>query len=194
MNRQISRKFSGRILPSLMAACLPMSAMAEMPMAKNPPRLDVSVIRERSTKVEGGDWDDRSERVKMGIKVTNKELNASVEGLTAYFWVVARSAVDRKCYKIVQREEFPIALSNARDGRVLEHETKEIELRYDRTDAVFGESYHGWLLVITNDNGEIVWVKSTVPAFEKAVDTAMNLKTGAWVDSYLAPAKDPASS
>lgn len=165
--------------------------LADLRKAKSPPRIDLDVMRDRSTKVEGGDWDDKAERVQMTITVTNLELNASVGGLTAHFWLIGRSAIDRKVYKIVQREEFPIELSNARDGRKLEHETKELELRYDTTFAKFGASYHGWLLVVLDEDGEIVALKSTSPAFEKAIDVAMNLKAGDWVDSNLASAKEP---
>jgi hypothetical protein len=190
-NEHMMRFFPISFVFCLAVSGLPIAALADLEKAKSPPRLDLDVMRDRSTKVEGGDWDDKAERVQVRISVTNRELNAGVDGLKAHFWLVVRSAVDRTAYKIGQREEFPISLTNTPDGRKLEHETKEIELRYDTTFAKFGESYHGWLLVILNDGGEIVAMKSTSPAYEKAVDLAMNLNAGDWVDSNFGSAKEP---
>lgn len=164
---------------------------AEPKFASNPPSLDLKVDRSRSLRVKGGDWDDKMDRVQMIISIRNKSLNSEVKGLTAHFWLIARSAVDRKVYKIAQTEEFPVDLTSTRPGRELEHETEEIVFKFDRTDAVFGESYHGWILVLENAKDEVVAVKASSPMYEKKLEKVFALKDGDWIDQNFEPATEP---
>lgn len=180
------------IFCGLMLALAAMPARAEEPkFADDRPSLDIAVDRARSVRTKGGDWDDKMDRVQMKISIRNQSLNSPVEALSAHFWLVARSAVDRKAYTIAQIEEFPVTLTTTRPGRELEHETKEIVFRYDRTGAIFGESYHGWLLVLKNAEGEIVAVKSSSPVYERQLEEAFALKEGDWIDQNFQSASEP---
>lgn len=175
-----------------MLGLVAISSRADEPkFASNPPSLDLDVDRNRSLRTKGGDWDDKMDVVQMKISIRNKSLNSDVEALTAHFWLIARSAVDRKVYKIAQVEEFPVALTSTRPGRVLEHETKGIVLKFDRTGAIFGESYHGWVLVLKNADGEVVSVKSSSSVYEQKLEKVFPLKEGDWIDQNFEPASEP---
>ncbi len=163
----------------------------EPTFASNPPSLKLEVDRNRSVRTKGGDWDDKMDRVQMKISIRNKSLNDDVKGLTAHFWLIARSAVDRKAYTIAQVEKFPVELTSTRPGRELEHETTEVIFKFDRTDAVFGESYHGWVLVLKNAEDEVAAVKASSPTYERELEKVFALKEGDWIDQNFEPVTEP---
>lgn len=155
------------------------------------PKLEISALRARKTRIEGGDWDDKTEWVSLTIRIRNLELNKDLTGLTAHYWIFGKSVIDRKVYKVIQVGEFSFSLSSARDGREITHESEEVILRWDNTDARFGERYDGWLIVVENAEREVVAVKSTNPAWERDFDSAFSLQKNGHVDSRFRSAPEP---
>lgn len=168
-------------------------APAEPKWSDDPPKIDVAADRNRAVRTQGGDWDDKEDRMQMKITIRNKDLNAGAEGLKGEFWLITRSAVDQRVYQIAQRESFTFSLSAEREGRKFIHETPEIILRFDRTGAVFGTRYHAWILAVTDAKDELIAVKSSSSFYEKLLEQAMGLKVNDWVDSNLRPSSEPQS-
>jgi hypothetical protein len=165
------------------------AADAAMPMAKNPPKVSIEASRSRQTKIAGGDYDDRTQKVQLEITVKNLDLNKkSVSGLTLHYWTIGQSMVDKRVYVILERGSFPVSLDNTAQGRTLVHETENLTLKWDDTGAKFGEAYKGYLLVLVNDQNEVVAVKSNQPTWQSAFAKAFNLQKGARVGSNLDPA------
>ena len=127
--------------------CLPASAPER-------PDLECKVERSRKMRVEGGDHDDKTERVSFDIKLTNRNWKKAVTELTGTFYVFGESVHDRKAYKLVQKETFGIDI----DARgTFETSTPIAEMKYDTTFASFGEKYRGWVLVLQNGDGDTVY-------------------------------------
>lgn len=123
-------------------------------------KMGIEIIRNKKTRVEGGDYDDKKDRIMLRLKFTNPDLNASVEGLTAEIFVFADPIVGPAAYKMIQRQQFPLSIPKR---GTQEHTTSEVEVSWDKTDAKFGERYEGWAVLVSDSTGKIVASKATVP-------------------------------
>lgn len=162
-----------------------------MPIAKNPPKVSIDATRSRSTKIAGGDWDDKLQKVQLDIVVKNLDLNKSVEGLTVYYWTLAQSLVDKKAYLVVDAGTFDVSLNGSAEGREIRHQCEEITLKWDDTDAVFGQRYKGYVLALVNAQKEVVAVKSNFPSWQTAFERAFDLKKKSWCGMDLKPLSAP---
>lgn len=117
------------------------------------PDLTCTADRSRSVRIKGGDWDDKTEKIQFDLSIRNNSMSKPTGDLSATFFVVGEDAGERNKFKLLQKEEMGFSLE-ARG----EHEatTPEITLKWDNTDAIFGEKYRGWVLQVRNDTGEIV--------------------------------------
>lgn len=167
-------------------------AEAKMPLAKNPPKIFLDANRKRFTKTEGGDFDDKKQKVQLEITVRNLDLNGKVNGLTLHYWALAQSAEDRRVYKVIDAGEFPVSLDNTAEGREIQHKGEEVVLQYDDTGyAKFGVAYKGCLLVVLNAEKEVVAVKASQPAWQTNFERAFDLRKGSWCDGTLKSASKP---
>ncbi|MGH8047023.1 MAG: hypothetical protein ACREKL_07230 [Chthoniobacterales bacterium] len=178
----------------MVALALGIDAVAgTMPMAKNPPKLLLDATRSRSTKTEGGDFDDKTQIVQLNYVVKNGDLNAkSVEGLTLHYWAIAQSAADRKAYEVIEAGSAPVKLDNTQQGREMRVEGEPVKLMLDNTGvARFGAAYKGFLMVVVNAQNEVVAVKGTMPSWQTNLERAFALKKNAWCGLDLKPIATP---
>lgn len=164
---------------------------ATMPMAKNPPKVQIDANRVKQTRIAGGDWDDRTEKVQLEITATNLDLNHPADGLVLHYWVLSESQVDHRVMKVIDAGQFDVNLTARPEGRQLRHETPMIQTMWDNTDAVFGVRYKGWILVLTNAQNEIVAVKTCQPAWQSDLERLFALKKDAWCDREMKPVGEP---
>jgi hypothetical protein len=175
----------------LLAVAVTGGIAGTMPLAKNPPKIQMEASRSRRTTIEGGDYDDKLQKVQLEIVVKNLDLNKKVEGMTVHFWAFGQSQLDRKAYKVIDAGEFPIALDGTPEGREVRHQCEEIKLAWDNTDVKFGQAYKGYLLVMTNAQNEVVAVKSNVQSWQAGFEKAFELKKGSWCGLDFKPTKAP---
>lgn len=173
---KITPTFGRRLcLTVLLIACgQPWAASA----AEEKPDLECLIERSRKMRIEGGDHDDKTERVSFDIKLTNKDWKNPVEGLTGVFYVFGESVHDRKAFKLVQKESFDVDIE-ARG--TFETTTPVAEMKYDTTFASFGEKYRGWVLVLENDDGETVYEDAS-SVFMKETARLAKLDVGDYCD------------
>ena len=162
-------------------------AHAGMAKAKNPPKVAIDANRSRSTKIAGGDWDDKLQKVQLEISVKNLDLNKSVEGLTLYYWTLAQSLVDKKAYLVIDAGTFDVNLNGSTEGREIHHQCEEITLKWDDTYAVFGQRYKGYVIVLVNAQKEVVAVKANLPTWQTAFERAFELEKKSWCGMDLKP-------
>ena len=169
------------------------AAESKMPLAKNPPKVAIDANRARFTKVTGGDFDDRTQKVQLEVVVRNLNLNVpSIEGLTLHYWALAQSVVDRKACLVIDAGSVEVKLDNTLEGREMRHKGEEVSLMLDNTGvSQFGQSYKGFLLVLLNDRKEVVAVKSNQPSWQTYFERAFALSKGAWCDLNLKPYPAP---
>jgi len=142
------------------------------------PVLEGQVERSRTMRIEGGDRDDKTEKVSFDIKLTNKNWKEPVGGLTGIFYVFGESVHDRKAFKLVQKENFDVEIE-ARG--TFETSTPVVEMKYDTTGASFGEKYRGWVLMLENEDGETVY-ENTSSVFMKETAHLATLEVGEYCD------------
>jgi|GEM_PF-2554345 len=127
----------------------------------------VQVSTAKPAVIKGGDYDDKQQRISLKVKLSNVDTRQSYENYQATLSAFGQSAVDRKVSKVLMQEKFAVTLAPLKS---IEHECKEVHTRFDKTDAKFGFSYDGWLLVVKDAEGKVVFVKSTSPSLEKLTD------------------------
>jgi len=171
-----------------------MDLKAELAMAKKPESVEISANRMRYTRVAGGDFDDREQKVQIEIVAKNLDFNRPVNGLTLHYWVVAESLVDHKAMLVIDRGSVPINLTSEPGGREIRQKGELVTLRWDDTGAIFGQRYRGWILILLNAQDEVVAVKSNQPNWQMDFQRAMDLKKGSWCDRNLKPLPKPPSS
>lgn len=169
------------------------AAETKMPLAKIAPKVSIDAARLRSTKTEGGDFDDKRQIVQLEVVVKSLNLNAkTVEGLTLNYWAFAQSTTERKAFKVIDAGSFEVTLNNTPAGREIRHQGKEVTLQYDDTGvARFGTAYKGFLLVLLNAQREVVAVKANQPSWQSYFERAFDLKAGSWCDLNLKPTAAP---
>lgn len=146
--------------------------------ADGKPDLECQVERSRKMRIEGGDHDDKTERVSFDIKLTNKNWKEPVEGLKGIFYVFGESVHDRKAFKLVQKEDFDVQIE-ARG--TFATSTPVATMKYDTTFASFGEKYRGWVLMLENEDGETVYEDAS-SVFMKETARLAKLDIGDYCD------------
>jgi hypothetical protein len=177
------------------AACLCMAAVL-LPLSQGNAQqalpfergVKIDVIASKPAAVKGGDWDDKMQKIILKLKFSNLDTRQSYAGHTATVSALGQSARDRTVTKVLLQEDIPLTLD---PRKVVEHECKAVTTRFDRTDAVFGYSYDGWIVVIKDSSGNIVHVKSTSPTFEKMKDKVGTLAKDKCYDKKLEAVSEP---
>lgn len=145
--------------------------------------MKIEVVASKPAPIRGGDWDDKTQKITLRLKFTNVNNRQSYEGHTAVVSAIGQSAADRDVRIIFLQEKVNLPLAPLKS---CEHTCKEIVTKFDKTDAKFGYSYDGWVILVKDAAGKVVHVKSTSPSLEKMPDKVEKLAVGTWFDRNLA--------
>ena len=177
---------NGSIVPTSVAAAAPapLPAMGATPTphanarpeASEEQRLAdkvvVEVVRNRRSRTEGGDFDDKKERIEMKVKLANPDPKLSVEKWKGEIYVFCESILDRSAIKLVITQQFDVAISSRGNQEFV---TEQAETMYDTTGARFGFRYEGWVLLVKDGAGKVLIAKATSPNLLKGVEKATGL-------------------
>lgn len=144
-------------------------------------RVTTDVSRVKSSKVEGGDFDDMRDRIAFKLKFRNSDPNKGFDGLKYEMFIFGQSMVNRKAYKLLQRSSGSFSLAAL---QTFEAETKEIVTEWDDTGAIFGEKYKGWYLLLYGPDGSLILEKS-VSSFFSNTSPLTSLTEGSYYDKDL---------
>lgn len=158
-----------------MAAATPARVPAVVNPAKLGERIGVEVVRMKKSRVEGGDFDDKTDRIELKVKLSNSDTSVSAENLKGEIYVLAESILDRSALKLLGSQTFNFSLP-ARGTHELA--TDELVTAYDTTGARFGYKYEGWILRIRDAAGNLVAVKSSSPTLLKNAEKITALAVG----------------
>lgn len=161
------------------------SAQQALPFERG---VKIDVIASKPSATKGGDYDDKIQRIVLRLKFSNTDTRQSYANYTATVSALGQSARDRTVTKVLLQEDIPLTLE---PRKVVEHECKAVTTKYDRTDAVFGFSYDGWVVVVKDGSGNIVHVKSTSPTLEKMKDKVGTLAQDGCYDKKLEAVPEP---
>ena len=138
-------------------------------------RLTVDVIPSVKTKIEGGDYDDKMDRIKLKVRLTNRHTSLPADKCKGEVYVFGESILDRNMVKILDSASFDFSL---RPMGSHEMATEEVSTGYDNTGARFGYKYLGWLVRVNDGTGESVLSKSNLPELAKKTEKVTGLAKG----------------
>ncbi len=153
-------------------------------------RVTVDVARNKASRIEGGDFDDKKDRISFRIKMRNGDPNRSFEGLKFELLVFGQSMREKKAFKLFQRVSESFSLQPLQE---YVFDSPEIISMWDDTGAIFGEKYKGWYLLVRGPGDEILMSKSVVAFLENTADLS-GLKEGGYYDRKLKPVTIVSSS
>lgn len=145
--------------------------------------VSVDVKRSKDTRVGGGDYDDKTEKLTFKVKMRNGSTRITFDNLKVEFFLFGVNQEDRKSLKLMQRFSNTISLAPLKE---VEYATPEVVSMWDNTDAVFGEKYKGWYMLIYSPSGELI-AEKTVSAFLKNTERLPTLTAGQYYDEMLNP-------
>jgi hypothetical protein len=145
--------------------------------------LTAEVTFSRDSKKINPAFDTRIQTIAPTIKITNKVVKESYEGLQTELFVIGES---------VTREKFYVLLINHRAAFDLgPKEAKEIpagfaRMYYDRENTYrYGVKYDCYVLILRDKDGKLVTIKSTKSSFSSRLADLMKLRTGDVFDKNL---------
>jgi len=169
----------------------PTSVLADLEMGSDDRDIQMKVAKSKRTRVEGGDYDDKLERLSLDIEIKNRSLRDAKEGLKAHYWIIGESLVYRDLLEVIDEGEMDIDLGNEFGERTFEKETPEAVIKWDDTGAVHGAKYEGWIFVLMDKEGKVVKSDASKNTFEKLIPKADRLKKGRFYDSNFEPVNTP---
>jgi len=147
-------------------------------------KIVVEPLRSKKTRIQGGDFDDKTDRITFNVKMTNPDTKTAITDLTAEFYVFAQGVVDRRAYQLLGKDEMPVSLA-PRGTQTLS--TAEVITKWDNTDARFGSRYEGWLFLLRDSAGKIVYKKATSPNWAALAEKMNTVTIGRAFDRDLKP-------
>ena len=159
----------------------------ELPSAMIPQRLNIEVFRQKKSRVEGGDWDDKKDRIELKVRLTNSDAGKSMQKLKGEIYIFSESILDRTATKLLGKEGFDVTLA---PRGVHEFTTPEVTSEFDTTGIRFGFKYEGWFLRLRDNSGKEVFLKSSMPSFLRNAAKIDGLEVGKAYDRSTFKMKD----
>lgn len=152
-----------------------------------PPRVSVKVAQSQKLKIEGGDFDDKLQRIAFDIAITNESLSNPGEGLSFEFYVFGQAVTQPGKLTLLQKERRDFSLE---PRGTFTAETPEVQLQWDTTGAAFGDKYRGWVIRILDAEGKQM-LQQTSSAFLTDTKNLPNLAVGSSFDKKCLPIGAP---
>lgn len=150
--------------------------------------INIDVVVGKPAKIQGGDWDDKQQRVKLRVKVSSVGVRTPLGQLSATVLVLGDSAIQTGITKVLSREQAKVDLSTQTS---FEHAMKEVQTSFDKTGVKHGFSYGGWVVVLTDEKGALVTCKATSALLQSNPDKVLALGEGTCFDRKLTTRAEP---
>ena len=162
--------------PTPFASFAPTTAAATaapaLPNSDIAQELQVEVIRQKRSRVEGGDYDDKIDHIALKIRFANADPRHAIDHLRGEIYIFAQSILNRNTLKLAGTQQFDVNLP-PRGNQDLT--TDEVSTGYDTTGARWGFKYEGWLLILRDATGKNVLQKATIPSLLKNAEHMSSL-------------------
>jgi len=116
--------------------------------------VELSVEYARRTRLDGTDYDNRQQNVKINISTHNRSTSVDYKEMTGYLYVVAEDVTQRGKYKLIIKEEHKLDILRGQRSQL---ESQEVLLKYDDNPPVkFGFKCYGYVYVVEDKEGKIL--------------------------------------
>jgi hypothetical protein len=147
-------------------------------------RVQIDAQRNKKTRIQGGDWDDKTDQISFIVKLTNTDTRIAFNDCKAEFYIFGQSVIDRKAYQLLGSERFGFSLA---PRAIHTFSTQEATTRWDSTVARFGAKYDGWALIVRDSADQVICKKSTNAQWMAVADKLKTLAVGKFYDRTLKP-------
>jgi hypothetical protein len=155
---------------------------AQSPGSQFETRVQLQVNRSKSTRIAGGDWDDKTDRISFSAKFINGDTRQAFDQCQSEFYVFAQSILNPRAFRLLQGERFTFSLP-ARGTHT--QQTPEVVTKWDKTEAKFGAKYDGWVCVVRDAEGKVIMKKASSNAWLPVADRLNELTVGQYYDRQL---------
>lgn len=169
------------LAPISLGAAEPMTTKSEFTS-----KITVSATRAKNTKIEGGDFDDKRDKITFSIKLKNSDPNRAFPGLKLEFYLFGQNIPNPKALELLQRYETSVNLEPLQE---FETKTPEVVNEWDDTGAIFGSKYKGWYLLVYGPTGELLLEKHTT-SFLDNPEKLSTTKVGGFYNRKLDPVSE----
>jgi hypothetical protein len=169
----------------LLTLCFASITFAQTPV-KFDQRVNAEVVRVKKTRIEGGDFDDKKDRIVLKVKLTNSDMKLSYPNYKGEIYMLAESMIRRQTLQLLGSEKFEFSLE---PRGTFEHQTEEVVTAWDNSGAIFGAKYDGWIFLVRDSSGEIVLKKASSPTNLQYLDKLPELKKGKFYSKKFEPLK-----
>lgn len=145
-------------------------------------RVQIDVTRSKSTRVKGGDFDDKREEIRMRVQLKNQSNNAEFKGFKGVIFAISESLAERNQYKLVTKQEFPIDLA---PGAKTEFVSDARVEGWDNTGAIWGYKYDGYCLLIFDPDGKLIVTKTSTSKCDDFAKTYKEVNEGDLLDKNM---------
>jgi hypothetical protein len=198
MNRPVlsheAMKTNARLLPALAAlisttlACGSVaSAQQAAPTTPFASGVKISVVAAKPARSEYG-GEDKTQKIVLTVKFANTDTRTTYEGYTATISGLGQCQSETKIKKVLMQDEVTLSLP---PRKTQEQVCPEVTTSFDKVGFKHGYAYYGWIIVVKDQQGKIVRVKSSAAPLEKYTALAAKLEKRKCYDSKLKPVKDP---
>lgn len=160
------------------------------PKARFASHVTVDVSRSKKTKTEGGDFDDKKDRISFKITLKNSSPSLAFDDIGVEFYLFSQNQSNTKAFRLMQVEKAKASVGPLKDWSM---ETPEIVSAWDNTGYVFGNKYKGWVLRLLDPDGNLLLEKTSTSYFTN-LDTLPSLKAGSYYSKELKPVANPNES
>jgi hypothetical protein len=147
-------------------------------------RVQVTAVRNKKTRIDGGDFDDKMDRISFTIKLTNSDTKLAFDNYQGEFYVFAQSILNSKAFQLLGVEKFAFSIPPRGVHTQL---TPEVITRWDKTDFRFGAKYDSGVFVARDAEGKVVSKKSSSGTWLPLVDRMGDLTPQRYYDRQLNP-------
>jgi hypothetical protein len=125
---------------------------------REPPDFDISVKKQKDTRYDGTDYDNKSQRFQLNVKITNREWDKDFTGLKAELYAFGQG-VTSSDYVLLDTADATFDLP--REGEY-EFHGGMVSLQFDdNMYAQYGTKYYGYTVVIRDAHDRIVCTKAS---------------------------------
>ena len=134
----------------------------------------------KRSRIEGGDWDDKTDHIRLKVRITNPDPSLATEKLKLTVYVFVGSVVSPNKCMLLGRGTFDFDLAPRAETTV---STEEFDSAYDTNGARWGYKYSGWILEMKNASGKSVFTKVSASTYANALPVLASLTDKGIYDS-----------
>ncbi|MGB0154976.1 MAG: hypothetical protein ACPGFB_13180 [Verrucomicrobiales bacterium] len=137
------------------------------------PKLDVAINSKKSNRQNPKAYEERIGSFEFEITIENEEIHYSLENGKAHLIVLGRNCENPDTYCVMQKNEYGVDLEI---GDTHEWQGDKMAFTFDDRDYSYGYDYYGFIFLLKNADGKIIYQRVTPSKFEWGIEPIFALE------------------